>query len=284
MAIDMGLDDPDSMRMLLWAIRIVDESVDRIRAEIGENPPSDDSEVSRLTRALPAVPISFDHAVYAAAAATQGALDQISYTLRNDTPTNVIVLQALLRSALVGSCRTAFALVPADPSARLHNARVLVAQESTSFLRALDAYADFESLLLMRPDEQDRARAREQNEALRDRGRLPGDGAVMTGAADVIGAALAAAPDYPDRNRQLQREHVIWLWNTYSGLAHTYSWPRWMPSTGHDARVPGDFPGDFFRVANTAHIAMLSLQSRVQPGSANTTAPVPLRSEPPQSQ
>jgi hypothetical protein len=94
----------------------------------------------------------------------------------------------------------------------------------------------------------------------------------------VIGEALAAAPEYPDSHRQLQREHVIWLWNTYSGAAHTYAWPQLTPGTGQDRRVPGDYPGDFFMVASTAHVAMLSLQSRLQPGSAGTTDPVSMRS------
>lgn len=281
MAIDMGLDDPDSMGMLTWAISVIDESVDRLRDEIGTNAPSDGSEVYRLARALPPGQVSFDRTVFAAADAARGALDQIRDILRNNIPTSMIVLHALLRSALVGSGRIAFALLPADPSARLRNAKILVAQESNSFMRALDEYAKFEKLLLMRPDDQYLATAREQNDALRDGGRLRGDGAVMTGAADVIGAALAAAPECPDGHRQLQREHVIWLWNTYSGAAHTYAWPQLTPSTGDDRRVPGDFPGDFFMVASTAHIAMLSLQSRLQPGSADTTEPVPMRSEPP---
>lgn len=222
MAIDMGLNDPDSIGMLTWAFRIIDESVDRLRDEIGADAPSDGSEVYRLARALPPGPISFDRTVFAAANAARGALDHIRDILRNGIPTRVIVLHALLRSALVGSGRITFALLPADPSARLQNARVLVAQESNSFMRALDEYAKFEKLLLMRPDDQYLATAREQNEALRGGGRLRGDGAVMTGAAEVIGAALAAAPEYPDGHRQLQREHVIWLWNTYSGAAHTY--------------------------------------------------------------
>jgi hypothetical protein len=283
MAIDMGLDNPETMRMLNWAIGVVEESVDRLREEIGANGPSDDSEVYRLARALPAGPITFDRAVFAAANAARGALDQISGLLRDRIPTSMIVLHALLRSALVGSGRLAFALLPADPSTRLRNARVLIAQESNSFMRALDAYADFEKLLLVRPEDEYRAKARQQNEALQDGGRLRGDGAVMTGAAEVISAALAAESGDLDGNQQSLREHVIWVWNTYSGEAHTYAWPRLLPSTGQDRRVPGDYPGDFFMVANTAHIAMLALQDRLRSGSANTTAPVTMRPKPPES-
>lgn len=279
MSIDLGLNDPAAIEMLTWAVRIIDESVGCLRDEIGSNPPAADSEVYRLTQALPPGPIAFDHTIFAAATAARQALDQISYLLRNDVPKSAIVLQALIRSALV-SGRTAFALLPADPSERLQNAELVVAQESSSYMRALNEYAEFKQLLLMRPDKQDLDEAQTQNDALRNGRRLPGDRAVMTGAADVIGAALAAIPNYREENPELRREHVIWLWNTYSGLAHTYGWPRLMPSSGRDRRVPGDFPGDLFMVANIAHIAMLSLQSRLESGSANTTAPIPLRSEP----
>jgi hypothetical protein len=266
--------------MFNWAVRIIDESVGRLRDEIGSNPPGDDSEVYRLTQALPAGPITFDHTVFSAATAARDALDQVSHILRNAVPTSPIALQALIRSAIVGSGRTAFALLPANPSERLKNAQLLVAQESTSYMRALDEYANFGKLLLMRPKEEERTASQRQNDALRGGGRPRGDGAVMTGAAEVIGAALAVTPNYPDENPQLLREHAIWVWNAYSGLAHTYSWPRLMPCSGRDRRVPGDFPGDLFMVANTAHIAMLSLQSRLQPGSADTTALVPMTSEP----
>ncbi|WP_424184972.1 hypothetical protein ACOBQX_24210 [Actinokineospora sp. G85] len=283
MAIDMGLDDPEAMKTLTWAVRIIDETVDRLRDEIGSTGPSDDSEVYRLARALPPGQMSLDRSIFAAADAARGALDQIRDILRNNIPTSPIVLQALLRSALVGSGRITFALFPADPSTRLQNARSLVAQESNSFMRALDAYAKFKQLLGARPDDHYRASAQQQNDELLKGGKPFGDGAVLTGAAEVIGAALAAAPEYSDENKQILREHVIWLWNTYSGAAHTYAWPRLLPRSGQDRRVPGDFPGDFFMVTVTAHVAMLSLQSRLQPGSANTTAPVPLWSEPTES-
>lgn len=276
----MGLDDPASMAALTGAISIVDESVDRLHGEIGHIAYSEDCEIYRLARALPPGQMSFDRTIFTAAEAARGALDQISAILRNHTPTSMIVLHALLRAALVGSGRVVFALLPADPGVRLRNARVLVAQEARSFTRALDRYAGFEQLSRLRPTTEYLETARQQNAALQEGHPAPGDGAVMNGAAEVVGAALATSPEYPDGNKELLREHVIWLWNTYSGAAHTYAWPRLMPNSSQDRRVPGDYPGDFYMVALTAHIAMLSFKSRFQPGSANTTAPVPLRSEP----
>lgn len=280
MAIDMGLDDPVALEALNRAITIVDQFVDGLHSEIARTAYTEDCEIYRLARALPPGQMSFDRTIFAAAEAARGALDQIGDILRHNTPTSMIVLHALLRAALVGSGRIVFALLPADPSVRLQNARVLVAQEARSFTRALDRYAGFAQLSRLRPTTEYLQTAREQNAALQEGARVTGDGAVMDGAAEVVGSALAATPEYPDGNKELLREHVIWLWNTYSGAAHTYAWPRLLPNSSQDRRVPGDYPGDFYMVAVTAHIAMLSFKSRFQPGSANTTVPVPLRSEP----
>lgn len=161
MTIDMGLDDPEAMEALTRAIRIVDESVDSLREDIGAIRYCDDSEVCRLAHALPSGPLSLDHSIVVAAEAARGALDQISWTVRNHAPTSMIVLHALLRAALVGSARVVFVLLPSDPSVRLQNARVLLAQEGRSFAQALDSYAKFDRLASLRPDEEYLKTARE---------------------------------------------------------------------------------------------------------------------------
>ncbi len=277
MAIDMGLDDPAAMEALSRAISIVDEGVDSLHDEIAGIAYSDDCEIYRLAKALPPGPISLDRTIIVAVEAAWGALDQISWILRHNAPTSMIVLHALLRAALVGSGRTVFALLPSDPGVRLQNARVLIAQEGKGFTQALDCYTRFDQLSGLRPDAQYLAKAQQQNVAIQEGRRPPGDGVVMQGAAEAVAAALSTVSEYSDGNRKLLREQVTWLWNTYSGVAHTHAWPRLLPGSGQDRRVPGNFPGDFLMIASTAHIATLSLKSRLQPGSANTTAPVPLR-------
>ena len=229
MAIDVGLDDPAAMEALSRAINIVDDVVDSLHDELGGITYSDESEVYRLARALPPGPISLDRTIMVAVEAARGALDQISYILHHNAPTSAIALHTLLRAALVGSGRTVFALLPSDPSVRLRNARVLIAQEGMGFTQALDRYARFKSLSGLRPDAQYLATAQEQNAAIQQGRRPPGDGVVMQGAAEAIAAALAAMPEYPNGNRESLQEHVTWLWNTYSGAAHTHAWPRLLP-------------------------------------------------------
>jgi hypothetical protein len=281
MGIDIGLDDPVAMEALTRAIGIVDGPVDHLHDEIGRTEYSENSEVYRLARALPPGQISFDRTIFAAVEAVRGALDQVSHILRTNAPTTMTVLHALLRAALVGAGRTAFALLPTDPSGRLQNARVLIAQEGKSFKQALDSYKDFQQLIGLAPDPQYLATAHQQNAAIQQGTRPAGDGVVMTGAAEVVGAALAASPGYQDGSRERLREQFIWLWNTYSGVAHTHAWPQLLPGTGQ--RVPGDFSTEFCLIAATAHIAMLSVKNQLQPGSANTTVPIQLGAEPSKS-
>jgi len=274
MAIDIGLDDPEALEALALALAIIDDVVGPLHDAAFSTEYAEDCEVHRLACALPAGPITLDRTLIAALDASRAALDQISYILRRNTPTTLVVLQSLLRTALVGAGRGAFALLPADPSERLRNARLLVSQETVSFIRALDRYAEFEQFSLLRPDEQYVRTAREQSAAVLGGTRPKGDGAVMDGAAGVIADALGSSSPDGGRSHQILREHITWLWNTYSGLAHTHAWPRLLPGYGQDRQAPGDFAGDLFMVASVAHLAMLAFRSRLQPGTAETTSPV----------
>ncbi|GAA1986412.1 hypothetical protein [Amycolatopsis minnesotensis] len=277
---DMGLENPAALEALARAVSIIDGSVERLCDEISELPFVEDSEVGRLARALPPGPISFDRTIISAADAVRGTLDQVSHIVRTNTPTSPIVLYALSRAALVGAGRVVFALLPADPATRLRNARVLLAQEAKGFTQALDCYAGFEQFSRMKPEAQYLAAAQRQKAAIQEGNQPPGDGKVMYGAAEVVAAALEAMPGDADGSRKALKEHFIWLWNTYSGVAHAHAWPRLLPGSGQDRRIPGDFPSDLHMIATTAHVAMLSFKLRHQPGSANTTKTVPLTSEP----
>lgn len=243
MTFELGLDDPDAMEALSRAVGIVDEVVDGVHDEICGTAYSDDCEVCRLARALPSGPISLDRTVMVAAEGARCALDQISSILHHNASTSPIALHALLRAALVGSGRVVFALLPSDPDVRLKNARVLIAQEARGFTQALDRYAEFQSFTELRPDDAYLTRAREQNAAIQQGRRPPGDGVVMQGAAETIAGALAAMPEYPDENQEGLQEHITWLWNTYSGAAHTHACLGCFPASVEIADSRATFPG-----------------------------------------
>jgi hypothetical protein len=201
-------------------------------------------------------------------------LDQITSIIREQLPTSPIVLHALLRAALVGSGRAVFSLFPTDPEVRLANARAIIAQEAQGFTKALQCYAQFTHLVNLRPETQDVDNALRQSAAIQDGHRRLGDGALMQGAVKVIAAGLAATNSSANVNLKVWEEHTDWLWNTYSGAAHTHAWPRLLPGFSQDRRMPGDFPGDLYMIATTTHIAMRSLESRFRPGSAQSTQSV----------
>jgi hypothetical protein len=69
------------------------------------------------------------------------------------------------------------------------------------FTQALDCYASFEQLSRLRPTTEYVARARQQNAALQRESPAPGDGAVMNGAAEVVGWRLGSTLEYPDGNK-----------------------------------------------------------------------------------
>lgn len=82
-----------------------------------------------------------------------------------------------------------------------------------------------------------------------------------------------------DYGPEILRDHASWLWNTYSGLAPVYSWPRLLPGSSHDPNMPGDFPLDFCMVANSCVLAFSAYLDRASADSACTTKPVNLSSQ-----
>lgn len=214
MAIDLGLGDPRALEAANRALSITDDVIDELHNHVAATPLVEDSEIYRLARALPPGPISFDRTVGAAIDTARRALDQISYILRENTPTSPIVFHALLRAALVGSARVVFVLLPADPDTRLRNARVVISQESRGFMQALESYATFEHLSTLRPEMSYLTEARQQNEAIQQGIRPSGDGAVIREMTRTLAEALAITPEYQDSNHEVLREHAAWLWNT----------------------------------------------------------------------
>jgi len=82
------------------------------------------------------------------------SLEHISYLVQNPVPTSPIVLQALLRAALVGSARTLYILLPQDPQIRLERGRAILAKDCESGRQGLEKFAAFEGLkVFAAPDE-----------------------------------------------------------------------------------------------------------------------------------
>jgi hypothetical protein len=261
--IDVGLGQPGAREYLDAQLEVVDHlgTLQEQIARLDPAPPT--SELVRLTEAFPAAPINFALSTSAALAAARGALDQISPIMKGQLASSRIVLQALLRVALVGAGRVVFTLGPDDPEERLQNVKIVLAQESRSMAQALEAFVEFGSHGL-KPDEAYVAEHRRLDRRIREGTPRRGDGSVLLSMADVIGRALVTEGqlDVGDDPRLLA-EQVTWTWHTYSGLAHGFAWPWLLPGTTADRAMPGDYVADLGIVVATAHIAFRKTLERL---------------------
>jgi hypothetical protein len=119
----------------------------------------------------------------------------------------------------------------------------LVLQDAKNGLRGLTAYKKFESFEALKAPESLVSKVTHQRKELSSEGDELGDGAIVRDMVNGIGDALVASPEFSSEDHDQLREHATWLWNTYSGCAHTLSWPRMLPASGDDPRMPGDYTG-----------------------------------------
>lgn len=274
--IDLGTDDPQVAEILSRGLAIIDDVVSSLHDEvlaIQELPPQ--CELLRLVTELPRGPLDVCGAIAVALASARDALDHISYLIQNPVPTSPIVLQALLRAALVGSARTLYVLLPQNPHTRLERGRAILAKDCESGRQGLGKFAAFEGMRAIAAPEELVAAVDNQRKELWPKGNPPGDGKIIEGMTRSLVDALELAGLNEEFGPGILRDHSNWLWNTYSGVAHGYMWPRLLWGISSDRRLPGDFPLDLHQVATATHIALIAALSRSQPDTTATTDHVP---------
>lgn len=276
--IDFGLDDPQVAEHYERALAIIDGPITELANRISAVVPSgSDTEMYRLHQEVSEGPLDVVTAILTALEAATGSLRQISFLVSHPVPTSPIVFQALLRTALVGSARVTYVLLPVDPDVRRDRAAAVLGQDTDSGIKALKQYTKFEGLAGFRAPEDLLTRFLEQRDALRHQQPQSRDGDVVTGMIGAVIDALHTAGVDDELGTQGLRDHAHWLWNTYSGLAHGYSWTHLLWGLSGDRRIPGDFPMDLFNVATCLQIALTAFHTRSTPGSARSTEPLSLR-------
>lgn len=275
--IDFGTSDPDVMDILRRGLHIIDENVAPMRDELDRawEPMALESEIYRLTSSMPKGPLDIGSAIYVSVTTAHECLSQISYIVQNSVPSSPIVLQTLLRAALVGAARTVFVLLPTDPVVRRKRASAVLARDCESGHQGAKRFAEFEGMAAFAAPESFVTKLAEQRKALWPKGNPPGEGKFVEGMTDSLLEALELAGLTEEFGEDELTDHSTWLWNTYSGLAHGYMWPRLLPSIAEDRRIPGDFPLDLHQVATVTHMAFLAVLNRLENGSSNTNDPVP---------
>ncbi|WP_270239045.1 hypothetical protein [Rothia kristinae] len=273
--IGLGLDDPEVAEMLNRALQVIDGPVEDYWNEFLEaRNDSEASELARLHEAMPHGPVDITGVVAVGLETAYSCLNQISYIIQNPVPTSPVVLQTLLRAALVGSARTLFVLLPTDPDERAERAHKVVARDTESGRQGLEQFANFEGMQAFAAPQDLVETLGKHRRELWPKGNPPGDGRIVEGMSAVMFEALELAGMGEELGHDILKDHVTWLWNTYSGIAHGYFWPRLLLTISGDRRVPGDFPLDLHQVATATHMALLSALRRMEPGSALTTDPI----------
>lgn len=285
--IDLGADDPQAEEILERALYIVEHQLDHfMQHDSLDSPLPETSEINRLYESTSTSPLSIKSVLQVALHSASSSLQQIAYTITHPVPTTRVALQSLMRVALLGTARTALVLLPSDPNQRLKNAKMVLAQDCQSGIRALGEYAKFQGMRAMRPPAELLEDLRHQRADLYPQGRVPGEGTVIKRQTEAFIQALQMAQEgqddaviLEDYGPEILRDHASWLWNTYSGLAHVYSWPRLLPGISPDPNMPGDFPLDFYMIANSCVTAFSAYLDRVSEDSACTTKRVNLSSQ-----
>lgn len=258
---DIGLDADGAIEHLRRQLAIV-EIIDKLDGQLSPDPyrlAEAGSELAALAETAPDAPINLLLSVRAGLTAARGALDQIASLLGHDLPTDAIVLQTLLRTALLGAGRVVFALAPADLGQRQRNVRVVLRQEGHSLMRGLNSFAEFEHLASLKPQGAYLEEQRRLNKALQGGAQPAGEATTLKEVARVIGEQLATSGFDESAAPDVLAEHIMWIWHAYSGAAHGLAWPWLLPGTDSMA---GDFVADLGVVVPVTHLAFDVTQRR----------------------
>lgn len=218
-----------------------------------------DTDFARLCAELPNAPVALPRSVLASAAITRTALAAIHQQLA--APRSHVVPVAIhARAALEASGRILYCLGPSSPEQRRGHAQRVLLQEASSYLRALksaDTYAVMQKVV---PTEGSVDKVKAQvRELERKITRLEGERDMLYEMASVVGTLLCErrteAEDL-EGVRPALREHVMWLFQFYSGFAHGYGWPTLCP--------PGELVADLAVITGVAALAMQVLEKRTQ--------------------
>lgn len=274
--LDMGLTDKERLQHFRTAIEIIDGPIADLDQQIAdmEQLPAD-SEIVRLRVDMGTWPPSSEHlldldvSLTTALQAGHDALSQISTNTAQHITTSPIVFQSLLRTTLLAAARVIHVLLPSRPEDRVKRGKETLALEATAAIRGLKASAGFEELPGLKQPEGMINALSDQAKTLVPGGSAPGETRMIDKMLASVAEALhrAFGPAVPEA---VLAEQVRWIWHTYSGHVHAYSWPR---------QLPGDLIGDLHQIAALLHLAQMTYLHRAASGSASSTEPLDFTTE-----
>lgn len=258
---NLGLDNPAALAHLTHALHIVKttrETLDDIPAY-----PQPDSIVQQLQKR----PVLDDPPVDLVLTLDQGArsavecLDQIRRFIEDAIPTEPFVFASLMRSALLASARIIYVLGPESQDEQAQHALNILVQETDSLFRCYrdaNEFSQLEGLRVPQAVFDAQSARRDRLKEVAPSGRFT-ETKTLEGAAEIIGRRTQPLVEADDINTgATMSEHLLWMFNLYSGKAHGLGWPL---IVHHQNDLPGDFAADIHQLASMTQLAVLVLQN-----------------------
>lgn len=234
------------------------------------NPIPESSEWVALESTEPRGPVSLTVSLSYGLDAARGCLQQIITLIEEQVPSNAIVFQTLLRTALMGGGHVLYVLGPTSPDERRSNAQQLRFLETRSHSTAIKTIADFSAIDIPRPSDDDLAAIDRLRSEVRQGHKGTNEGPLLREMVAVLASQVADANFDGHSADAMLRDLIGWTWNVYSGLAHGYGWPFYLPSSTPEGftRMPGDFSADMALVVTITHLAFDRAVRLSQPETA----------------
>lgn len=211
------------------------------------------SEVDRLDQRVAGTITVTDTLVASQRTARASAL-HLATLLQDGAAPRASVAVTLSRAALLGSVRIIYILGPTDPETRVRHAQRVIRAQAESQLRAIRTFSQFGSLKgLQAPgdlvDALEEVRKELPKESVTDT-------AMIASTASIIGDWLTARG--ADQPPVALEDHLPWMWNAWSGIAHGWAWPKYLPGNEDPDRdvAPGSWILDFKALALIVHLAL----------------------------
>lgn len=242
----LGYDTEADLELLRHTLAVTDSYKSMVDGLMW--PADESSELARIDSLIDSN-ITFTETCVVGQRAAVGCVLHLAELFREGLEPRASVAVSLSRTALVSSAHIVFVLGASDPDVRVVNARSVLSRQAGSHASAIREFAGFEDLAGLRPPH-DLAPALE-----RSRRRIGGsgtrEGAMVLEMADSMARLLVAGGFSESEDLGALREHLAWVWHVWSGTAHGWAWPKYVPSLGdedHDV-APGHWATDYFQLA-----------------------------------
>lgn len=240
---NLGDDTAEAHQHLSRQLRTIDIILNRA-AEV-RLPPEPGSDFDVLVERIGETPVFLGRGLQTYLRTTIECLLHAKMLLTAGQSTSTIVLQALLRPALMASGRAVFILGSDDRDTQYRRALTVLRQECESYLRAMRSFSGFRHIDGLRPRAEALAEVEAAVSSVRAHVPQTGEGRVLDEMAKHIAGVVQRESN--DVEVGVVGEIVQHVWHTFSGGAHGYVWPD---------NLPGDIVTSLGVVVPVAHWAM----------------------------